>query len=125
MATEINEIEAEKLIKRILKFRFPQYDMRDFFPSDGFFRDYYLEIFVEEVSDFTTSTGEVYEILEESLGTEGYKECYIVFSWQESWEQSPSFFRFTFEYKSYDGYVFENSKLFSVSKDVEDIIKYI
>ena len=113
----------DRLLKRILKSYDPSYLYQEF-TYDGEFAEHYLERFIG-LEDFVSPEGDKYELLDADLEDEGYKKCYIIFSWKEFWSPAPSYYRLDFEYQSYDGYDFSNAKLYSVERVEEKQFKYI
>ena len=114
--------DPEKLIKSILKAKYPNYDMKDYNGVD-YFQTYYLENFVE-LEDFESDDGDIFEVLDQELEEEGTRECYRIFSFQEANQRVPLFYKYTFDYVSLNGYEFENAKLYEVKRSVETVVKF-
>lgn len=118
----------DRILKKILKSFDSSYLYQEFTyegnPSYGGFAEHYLERFIE-LEDFVSPEGNKYELLEADLEDEGYKKCYIIFSWKEFWNLTPLYYRLDFEYQSYDGYDFSDAKLYSVKRVEEQQFKYI
>lgn len=122
MARLIEEPYSEKIIKNILKAKYPHYDKSDYNGCD-YFQTYYLENFVE-LSDFETEDGDKFEVLDQELEEEGDKECYRIFSWQEANQRVPLFYKYTFNYVSLNGYEFEHAELYEVKRTVETVVNF-
>jgi hypothetical protein len=118
-------INYEKVVKQIIKAKKPEYDFCEWgYLVGSYSQSYYLDFF-SGLTDFETADGK-FELLEYKGLTEhdGDEECFMIFSWRTSDMREPRLFRFEFEYRSFEGYNFDDAKMFEVERKIETVVRY-